>query len=29
VKTKQKFERRETGTKFKKAKPGEPITNFI
>jgi phosphate transport system substrate-binding protein len=29
VKTKQKFERRETGTKFQKAKPGEPITNFI
>jgi phosphate transport system substrate-binding protein len=29
VKTQQKFERRETGTKFKKAKPGEPITNFI
>jgi phosphate transport system substrate-binding protein len=29
VKTKQKFERRETGSKFKNAKPGEPITNFI
>lgn len=29
VKTLEKFERRETGSKFGKAKPGEPITNFI
>lgn len=29
VKTLKKFERRETGSKFGKAKPGEPITNFI
>ncbi|MDM9384110.1 PstS family phosphate ABC transporter substrate-binding protein [Chlorogloeopsis sp. ULAP01] len=29
VKTKRKFAAGETGTKFKKAKPGEPITNFI
>lgn len=29
VKTLEKFIRRETGTKFKDAKPGEPITNFI
>ncbi|MEH2304425.1 PstS family phosphate ABC transporter substrate-binding protein [Nostoc sp.] len=29
VKVKQKFATGETGTKFKKAKPGEPITNFI
>ncbi len=29
VKTKQKFAAGETGTKFKKAKPGQPITNFI
>ncbi|MEG3437783.1 PstS family phosphate ABC transporter substrate-binding protein [Pannus brasiliensis CCIBt3594] len=29
VKTLQKFDRRETGSKFGKAKPGEPITNFI
>ncbi|MBR8831899.1 MAG: Protein SphX [Chroococcopsis gigantea SAG 12.99] len=29
VRTLQKFERKETGTKFDKAKPGEPITNFI
>lgn len=29
VKVKQKFAKGETGTKFKKAKPGQPITNFI
>jgi phosphate transport system substrate-binding protein len=29
VKTLQKFDRQETGSKFGKAKPGEPITNFI
>ena len=29
VKVKRKFATGETGTKFKKAKPGEPITNFI
>ncbi|MBD2497979.1 PstS family phosphate ABC transporter substrate-binding protein [Nostoc sp. FACHB-280] len=29
VKVKQKFLKGETGTKFKKAKPGQPITNFI
>jgi phosphate transport system substrate-binding protein len=29
LKTLQKFDRRETGSKFGKAKPGEPITNFI
>ena len=29
AKVKQKFARGETGTKFKKAKPGQPITNFI
>ncbi|ABA19671.1 phosphate ABC transporter substrate-binding protein, PhoT family [Trichormus variabilis ATCC 29413] len=29
VKVKQKFAAGETGTKFQKAKPGEPITNFI
>jgi phosphate transport system substrate-binding protein len=29
VKVKQKFATGETGTKFKKAKPGQPITNFI
>ncbi|GAB1538895.1 PstS family phosphate ABC transporter substrate-binding protein [Scytonema sp. NUACC21] len=29
VKVKQKLAKGETGTKFKKAKPGEPITNFI
>lgn len=29
VKTLRKFERGETGSKFGKAKPGEPITNFI
>jgi phosphate transport system substrate-binding protein len=29
VKVKQKLATGETGTKFKKAKPGQPITNFI
>lgn len=29
VKVKQKFATGETGTKFNKAKPGQPITNFI
>jgi phosphate transport system substrate-binding protein len=29
VKTKQRFDRRETGTRFINAKPGEPITNFL
>ncbi|MGI2904791.1 PstS family phosphate ABC transporter substrate-binding protein [Tolypothrix sp. VBCCA 56010] len=29
MKVKQKFATGETGTKFKKAKPGQPITNFI
>jgi phosphate transport system substrate-binding protein len=29
LKVKQKLAKGETGTKFKKAKPGEPITNFI
>lgn len=29
IKVKEKFDSGETGTKFKKAKPGEPITNFI
>jgi len=29
IKVKQKFATGETGTKFKKAKPGQPITNFI
>ncbi|MBD0262651.1 MAG: PstS family phosphate ABC transporter substrate-binding protein [Tolypothrix sp. Co-bin9] len=29
VKVKQKLVKGETGTKFKKAKPGQPITNFI
>lgn len=29
VKTKQKFDHRQTGSTFKDAKPGEPISNFI